>query len=480
MLTKNKKIVLVFFIFVVILSIMQFTVLQIIGYDGYLHIKAADIIKQEGFIEDFPWAKHTILSDSYADIQIFFRILLIPFTFFGLEIGAKAAAVLFGAVCFTVFYWFLAENKIRYSFFWSLVYLFTAESLMYRFLFTRSMPIAVALLILTIYFLQKRKYLFLGIVSFAYVLLYSGFVFQLFIIFLYLALENVFSKRLDYKILLYSLGGTVLGLIINPYFPNNIFMLYTQIFKVNLIANLYNAEWKPWPFFEFMKNNLMVLFYFVISIVFLVKHKKITKNKIFYLLLALFFLVFTLKSRRMQEYLIPFSVLMVVFILKEFIKDLDKNKFYNLLKTGTIIFIVFLMTFNFYLLRKDITNNSFLYNYDDCAEWMKENIPESSLVFINAYTFPYLFFKNSGLRYTHGVDLTYSYLYNPEEFERYMNILTGKAKGEDDFIIKDYAPDYLFVGKVKQDVKLFEYIVKNKENYKIEFEDGWCAVLKVV
>ena len=320
----------------------------------------------------------------------------------------------------------------------------------------------------------------MGIVSFAYVLLYSGFVFQLFIIFLYLALENVFSKRLDYKILLYSLGGTVLGLIINPYFPNNIFMLYTQIFKVNLIANLYNAEWKPWPFFEFMKNNLMVLFYFVISIVFLVKHKKITKNKIFYLLLALFFLVFTLKSRRMQEYLIPFSVLMVVFILKEFIKDLDKNKFYNLLKTGTIIFIVFLMTFNFYLLRKDITNNSFLYNYDDCAEWMKENIPESSLVFINAYTFPYLFFKNSGLRYTHGVDLTYSYLYNPEEFERYMNILTGKAKGEDDFIIKDYSPDYLFVGKVKQDVKLFEYIVKNKENYKIEFEDGWCAVLKVV
>ena len=52
MFKKNKKIILVFFIFLVILSIMQFTVPQIIGYDGYLHVKAADIIKNKGFIKE--------------------------------------------------------------------------------------------------------------------------------------------------------------------------------------------------------------------------------------------------------------------------------------------------------------------------------------------------------------------------------------------------------------------------------------------
>ena len=110
---------------------------------------------------------------------------------------------------------------------------------------------------------------------------------------------------------------------------------------------------------------------------------------------------------------------------------------------------------------------------------MGKNIPKNSLVFINAYAFPFLFFKNSDLRYTHGIDITYSYLYNPKEFERYMGILQGTLKGREDHIIKDYNPDYVFSGKLKQDVQLFDYIVQHKENYKASYEDEWCAVLKV-
>jgi hypothetical protein len=75
---KNRKIILAFIVFLAIFSVIQFTVVNIIGFDGYYHIKTADIIKKDGFIKEFPWAKHTILSDNYADIQILFRILLIP------------------------------------------------------------------------------------------------------------------------------------------------------------------------------------------------------------------------------------------------------------------------------------------------------------------------------------------------------------------------------------------------------------------
>ena len=101
------------------------------------------------------------------------------------------------------------------------------------------------------------------------------------------------------------------------------------------------------------------------------------------------------------------------------------------------------------------------------------------MVFNNAYTFTYLFFKNSDLRYTHGLDLTYSYLYDAEEFERYIGILQGTLKSDADYIIEDYNPDYLISGKLKQDVQLFNYIVKNRKNYKAVYEDEWCAVLEV-
>jgi hypothetical protein len=476
---KNRKIILASIVFLIIFSVMQFTVPNIIGFDGYYHIKTAEIIKHEGFIEEFPWAKHTIFSNNYADIQILFRILLIPFTFLGLSLGAKIASILFSTIAFVIFYWFLTQNKIKYAFFWSLLYLFTSANLMNRFLLPRQMPLVIALLILTIYFLQRKKYLFLGITSLIFISIHSSFVFQLILILLYFVLEKTFSKKTDFKILLYPFIGVILGLVINPYFPNNISLLYTQIFKVNLVANLFNVEWKPWTFFEFIKNNILVLVYIFISILILIKNRKITKLQTFYFSLTLFFFVYTLISRRMQEYLVPFSILAFVFLFNDFSYKFDRNKLLSYIKIVSVLLLIIIGITNFILLRQDIKNNNFLYNYNNCEKWMKNNIPKNSLIFTNAYAFPYLFSKNSDLIYTHGIDLTYSYLYAPEEFERYMGILQGTLKDDTDYIIEDYNPDYIFSGKVKQDVQLFNYIVKNKENYKTVYEDEWCAVLEV-
>src|SRR3989338_5971674 len=86
-----KGLLVVFFLFVVILSFIQFSVKDIIGFDGYLHIKAADLIKENGFFKEFPWTVNSILNTKYADIQLLFRLALIPFTFFGLINGAKIA-----------------------------------------------------------------------------------------------------------------------------------------------------------------------------------------------------------------------------------------------------------------------------------------------------------------------------------------------------------------------------------------------------
>ncbi|MBI2650994.1 hypothetical protein HYX01_00835 [Candidatus Woesearchaeota archaeon] len=472
----TKKIIAAFIFFVIAFSIMQFTVPQIIGFDSYYHIKAASLIKEKGFFKDFPWATHTILFNNYADIQVLFRILLIPFTFFSLTTGAKIASIVFAASALTVFYWFLIKNEIMYPFFYSLVYLFAAESLMYRFLLTREMPIAIALIILTIYFLENKKYLHLAAASFVFALFYAGFIIQLLVIGIYFILERIFSKKYDCKSIAYAITGCLTGLLANPYFPKNISLLYTQISKVN-ISNLYNVEWSPWPFFEFITNNALIIIFI------LVKDKKITKSQSLYLLLALLFLAYSFKSRRMQEYFIPFSVLAAAFFLNGYIKKFDNAKFFTYFKAIGIIILAALAVFNFILLRPDIKNNNFFHTYDNCASWMEKNIPKGSLVFNNAYAFPYLFFKNSDLGYTHGIDLTYSYLYNPEEFKRYMAILQGAIKDtikdNDDWIVKDYNPDYLFIGKIKQDVKLHEYIIRHKQNYKAVYEDEWCAVVKV-
>ncbi len=478
-----KKTALAFAVFLLIFTIAQFMYPYILGFDGYYHIKAAEIVKENGLIREFPWARYTILSENYADIQFLFRLLQMPFiAFFGISLGAKIAASLFPSVAFALFYWLLQKNKIKFPLFWSFLYAFASVELMYRFLLGRQMPLAISLIMLTIYSLQEKKYFLLGLASMVFVWLYSGFVIQIFIILAYFLAEKIFTKRFDCKAIAYPFLGVIAGLVINPYFPNNLSMLYIQIFKVNLLSNLYNVEWKPWPFVEFIKNNIVALILVISSVPLLVKNKKLRKMQAYFLFLAIFFFAYTVFSRRMQEYFMPFAVLASAFIIHDYFQILEKSgksRLIKILEISGIILIIALGSVSFAVLKKSYISAEFFHNYDGCAEWMKGNIPKGSLVFTNAYAFPYLFFKNSDLTYTHGIDLAYSYLYDKEKFERYMGILQGSLKGKTDFIVEDYAPDYVFSGKLKQDVQLFKYIVAHRENYKAGYEDEWCAVLKV-
>lgn len=475
---KKHRILLSFAFFCIILGFMQFTVQHIIGFDGYLNIKAAELIRERGF-SGAPAPAFTILNENRADIQFLFRAMLIPFTFLGLELGMKIAAVIFGAVCFSAFYWFLLENKIKYAFFYALVYLFCAESLMQRFMQGRQMPLAISIMLLSIYFIQRKKYTYLAIACAAFTMLYSGFVMVILLIILYFITEALLRKRLDYKPAIYTTLGIAGGIAVNPYFPSNIAMLYTQIFKVNLAANLYNQEWRAWGFSEFIANNWLAIAILALSISCIALKKKAGHDQFFLLLSCLSFLILTVKSRRMQEYYIPFCILLAAFSLNDIVLRAGEKKHFMHAKYATLAVLVIIAGFNTSLLRNDIRNNDFLYHFDNCSEWMKKNIPANSLIFVNAYAYNYLFFMDSSPSYTHGIDLTYSYLYDNVKFERYMGIFRGTLKSSQDYILSDYHPDFVFSGKVEQDMNLYKYIISHKEGYKAAYEDDWCAVIKV-
>jgi hypothetical protein len=475
-LSKNKHLFLVFILFLTMISIMQFTVPEIIGYDGWLHIKSADLIRNNGFTKQFPYTTESILSQNYADTQFLFRVLLIPFTWLGLINGAKLASILFATLAFTFFYWYLKKNSINYPLFWTTIYAISSVNLMYRFLLPRAMPLAIISLILTLYFIDKKMYKSLLITSLLFTWLYHGFIIQLLIITIYLIINSIINKRLDLKLILYPLAGIALAIIINPYFPNNIQLLYTQIFKVNLLGNLYNVEWKPWNIKELLTFNYLLFIISITTIITLIKNKKLQKKPLVFLTLSIIFLIAMIKTRRMQEYYAPFTILFASFSLNS---HTSKFKTKRALRYISTIGLILIAIFSLIHLNTYIKNNHILPWYKDGAEWLENNVPKDSEVFINGYTFNYLFLKNSDLRYTHGIDLTYSYLYNKDNLNRYISVLQGKDPGYN-IIIEDYNSDYVFVGKLKQDLKLFEYIIKYGDDFELLYEDESVGILKVL
>ena len=92
--------------------------------------------------------------------------------------------------------------------------------------------------------------------------------------------------------------------------------------------------------------------------------------------------------------------------------------------------------------------------------------------------FNYLFYYYPELEYTHGIDLTHAYLYDKGRFDRYMAVLQGRDPGFN-IIKEDYKADYAVVGKVKQDIKLFQYAVRYKEDFEVIYEDESVGILRV-
>jgi len=87
---------------------------NVIGIDGYYHIKFAWLMRQYGVRLDFPWLPLTILNPrDFTDHHLLYHLLLVPFTFFDLREGAKLAGLVFGALAVFLTYWLMTRLRVR-------------------------------------------------------------------------------------------------------------------------------------------------------------------------------------------------------------------------------------------------------------------------------------------------------------------------------------------------------------------------------
>ena len=101
-----------FVVSLALLAFIQFAGRNIVDYDGYYHIKMAQLIREQGLPTPFPYLPFTILDqNSYNDHHTLLHVVQIPFTFFNdLRFAAKLSAVFCSAIAFAAF--FLAHPEV--------------------------------------------------------------------------------------------------------------------------------------------------------------------------------------------------------------------------------------------------------------------------------------------------------------------------------------------------------------------------------
>lgn len=489
-------------------------------FDGYYHIKLSrliwDSLRQGIFPPPFNWLPLTTLDPKhFVDHHLLFHGFQIPFTWFGdLRMGAKISATIFASVAVFSCYWLLVHYRMRYSLIWLLALLACSAPFLYRLNMAKAPPFAIIYLIIGIYLLFKKKYWPLVPLAFILALTYDMFVLLVLAAIIWTGVIAWTERRFEWRPLAWVVAGTAAGLVINPYFPKNLQLLYQHV-RIKITASDFSTsvgkEWYPYDSWEFLGNSLVACTAMVVGyIAFDPSDRKRAHHSLFFLVFSTALLIMTARWKRIAEYWPPFAVMFSAFSLQPWLMgarssltqlptdmldelqpfldrseaagQVNRDETRALWETvGVAVVAIVLGGVLFFNLRatiKDIASSEPHNYYKAGAEWMRANVPAGQLVFNTDWDdFPRLFYYDPSHRYITGLDPTYLYDRNPALSKLYDRITLGQEENPGPLIRDRFGASYVFTDNTHQD---FFDNARHSGWFEIIYEDDQCTIFHIL
>lgn len=449
--------------------------------DSFYHAKMAILLRDQGVIRSFPWLDLTVLGEHYTDQHFLYHLVLIPFvTWFPPLVGLKLATVVFGAGVVTVAYWMMKRMNVRWPFFFALLLLFS-RPFSFRMSLAKAPSTSLIILLVGLTWIFHYQLKRLWALAFAYVWYYGGFALLgvgAVTHAIVSVLHNRFVtrgdshrfvqkikaligrgsrtnrvRRLNVGIVVSVLTGLVAGVVVNPYFPNNISFYYHQLINIGVINFQkvigVGGEWYPYGFFNLLANGAFASILLVLALVCLVlKARQQTKATWTMFILTAFFLLLTLKSRRYVEYYVPIAIIFSAMSISQALQSVQARQawreFRRLLlvrRMGQVLFslagIFIALSFgfvagrDFHNERRDLQRGFRVDELGPVSRWLAANTPVGSRVVHSDWDeFPLLFYHNSHNTYIVGLDPTFLYKADEQRYWTWANITLGKFTGD--------------------------------------------------
>ncbi|MFN0073107.1 MAG: hypothetical protein ACKVVP_16605 [Chloroflexota bacterium] len=461
-----------------VFSEIQWSTPNIIGVDGYYHIKIAEVMRLAVIPAPiyFPWLQLTILNPAqFTDHHLLFHILLEPFTLLDLRVGAKLAGASFASLAALVVYALMVWQKVRWSFLWLLLLFGVSGAFLYRLSMTRRQSLVLLLLIVLIAVAFSRRDRLVLLVGFVFSWVYDGF-----LLFMAVAAlltigrwvdDGVFEASAHWLLsairgerrwagwltLLawcrqhvgclalfgFATTGVLLGLIVNPYSPRSLsFAIEHALPKLvptgDFVIGVGN-EWYPYSHTALVRAAGASLFTVVVGMIPLLatlrSERRWDGRVIGLMLIALFFTILLLRSRRFVEYQPAFAVLFCAFAWTFQVPEAARTWLSARAPkwASVAVWLVLLMGVVLLIRPSIATAQSSARSsraadlYAGAAFWLQANTPAGSRVFTTDWDdFPMLFFHNVHNSYLVGLDPTYMYQHDPSLYTTWRAITRGQ------------------------------------------------------
>jgi hypothetical protein len=444
-----------FILFFTAMAVIQFSTPHMPDNDGFYHIKFAWLMRTEGLKPEFPYLPLSILNgEDFYDHHFLYHVALIPFTFSDLRLGAKWAAVTFASLAFLAVWYLLYRQKIPYAWLWALALLGISEAFLYRMSISRAQSLSLGVMALGLLWMFEGKYKHLAALSFFYVWMYNAFPLMILLAGCYSAAIYLLEKRIEPRPLLYSGIGMLAGLILNPYFPNNLIFTYHHfIAKLGLAESIkVGNEWYPYDTGQLIENSLPAFIGFGIGILALgLTGRKMNTRTATTLLATLMFGAMLFNARRFIEYFPPFALIFTAFSWAAMF-DFDNSLLIRLTtKKRASPFVIILslaiiagIAKAFPSVQNQLAKSKPYDLYAGSSAWLVENAEEGELIFQTDWDdFPRLFFYNTHNTYLAGLDPTYLQIYDQALYEEWVSITRGELDNPSQFIRSDFNARYV-------------------------------------
>lgn len=486
--------------------------------DSFYHTKMALLMSERGVITEFPWlGEFTILGDAYTNQHFLYHALLIPFvTVFEPIAGVKLATALLATGVVLALYWAGQRLQIRWSWLFAVMLLGIGPAI-FRLSLTKAPALSMIILIVGLLWALEYRWRRVGVLAAVYVWAYGGFALLTVMCGFSVAVDVArwagatvrnwpkvdrrgwygFWRLRAWRVIAAALGGTVVGLVLNPYFPTNLRHYWYQLYEIG-VKNYQEVigvggEWYPYTLSSLVSDTTILSLAVLSALgLMILRWRHVSRAQLVLLLSWLFFLVLTLKSRRYVEYYVPFSLLFSASVIGVWLKELRLSSWLGRFSRAPVYQQGVAAVTLVYLLvtiptavgtsisgeYRSLQGGASVTELRQSAEWLAAHSNPGDIVLHSDWDeFPNLFYYNDVNYYIVGLDATFMYLHNAEQYRVWVDITTGRLRdGLANTVRETFRARYVFATR---DHTSLIHNLSAQEGFRLVYEDSEASIFEV-
>jgi len=485
-----------FLFFFLGMALVQFVTPDMPDNDGFYHIKIAWLMRTEGLKPAFPYLPLSILNENeFYDHHFLFHVALMPFTFGDLRTGAKWAAVTFASLAFLAVWYLFQRQRVAHAWLWAFGLLGISEAFLFRMSITRAQSLSLGMLALGTTWLLERKYKHLAVLGFVYVWTYDAFPLLIALAVLHFLAVALTERRLDFRPLLYTITGILLGMIVNPYFPDNLIFSYHHMLPKLADATSVRVgnEWYPYDTKQLLDNSLPALAAFASGALALgLTNRKMDARTALGLLISLLFGLMLFQARRFVEYFPPFALIFAAFAWAPLFESKpaavpsaasSRLPYVSLFQRYFPVAVLSLavatgIAASIPPTRAALERSKPYDLYANASSWLEKNTPATARLFQTDWDdFPRLFYYNTHNTYLAGLDPTYLQLYDPDLYALWVDITQGDVEHPSRVIATTFDSHYIHTDLNHED---FLQVAAEDPGLREVYRDDQAVIFEVI